>query len=474
MATATASHHFATVNPYTGQTVAEFDTLESEQVDQAVRAAHEAFGSWRRRSIEQRAGIVRRAGELMAERKDRFAHLVTLEMGKLIGEAEQEVDISSEILVYYGDEGPGIAAERTLATDAADAAVLVNEPLGALLGVEPWNYPLYQVVRFAGPNLVLGNTILLKHAGNCPQSALALEELFHDAGVPDTAYTNLFAETSDVARVIESPLVQGVSLTGSERAGESVAETAGRNVKKTVLELGGSDPFLVLDGEHMGRTVDAAAKGRLGNTGQSCVASKRFIVLADHYQNFVNGLRARFQELEPGDPSDPATTFGPLSSEHAAQTLLEQVEDAVSKGAKVVIGGGRPRDMPGAFVEPTILVDVTPEMRAYGEELFGPVAVVYRVQGDDDAVALANDSRYGLGGSVFCDDLDRARRVAARLDTGMVWINHPSKSRPELPFGGIKKSGYGRELAELGMQEFANRKLIGTVSPDSPVGGFAG
>jgi succinate-semialdehyde dehydrogenase/glutarate-semialdehyde dehydrogenase len=473
MATATASHHFATVNPYTGQTVAEFDTLDSEQVDQAVEAAHEAFGSWRRRPIEERAAIVRRAGELMAERKDRVAHLVTLEMGKLIGEAEQEVGISSEILVYYGEEGPGFAADRTLPTEAADAAVLVSEPLGALLGVEPWNYPLYQVVRFAGPNLVLGNTILLKHAGSCPQSALALEELFHDAGVPDTVYTNLFAETSDVARVIESPLVQGVSLTGSEKAGESIAETAGRNVKKSVLELGGSDPFLVLDGEHMGRTVDAAARGRLGNTGQSCVASKRFIVLADFFENFVAGLRARFADLEPGDPSDPATAFGPLSSEQAAQTLMEQVDDAVSKGARVVVGGHR-LDMPGAFVEPTILVDVTPEMRAYGEELFGPVAVVYRVQGDDDAVALANDSRYGLGGSVFCSDLDRAQRVARRLDTGMVWINHPSKSRPELPFGGIKRSGYGRELAELGMQEFANRKLIGTVSPDSPVGGFAG
>jgi len=472
MATATASHHYATVNPYTGEVVREFEALDVAEVDAAVQAAHDAFGRWRHTAIDERAGIVRRAGELLAERRDRFAPLVTLEMGKLIRESEDEVALSSSILTYYGEHGPGFAADRPLATDAGDA-VLVTEPLGPLLGVEPWNYPLYQVVRFAAPNLVAGNTVLLKHAGNCPQTALALEELFHDAGAPRGVYTNLFIETSDIARVIDCPRVQGAALTGSERAGASVAERAGRNVKPTVLELGGSDPFIVLDGERMDRTVDAAAKGRLANTGQSCVASKRFIVLAEVYDAFLSGLRDRFAALRPGDPADPATTFGPLSSERAAEQLMEQVEDAVKQGARVVIGGGRP-DLPGAFVEPTILTDVTPQMRAYHEELFGPVAVVYRVAGEEDAIALANDTPFGLSGAVFAADLDRARRVADRTDSGMVWINHPTSSRPELPFGGIKRSGYGRELSELGMQELVNRKLICAVAPDAPITGFAG
>jgi succinate-semialdehyde dehydrogenase/glutarate-semialdehyde dehydrogenase len=473
MATTTAAHHYRTVNPYTGETLAEFETLDSAGVDGAVQAAHTAFLSWRRRSIEERAQIVRRAGGLMAERRDQFARLVTLEMGKLIGEAEDEVDVSCQILEWYGEEGPRIAAPQSVQTELADDAVLVDEPLGPLVAVEPWNYPIYQVARVTAPNLVLGNTILLKHAGNCPRTALALEDLFRDAGAPEGVYTNLFAQTDDVARAIASPMVCGAALTGSERAGAAVAEQAGRNVKKSLLELGGNDPFVVLDGERMERTVKAAAKGRLGNTGQSCVASKRFIVLAGFYDEFVSGLRERFADLEPGDPSDRRTTFGPLSSEQAAQTLQEQVDDAVHKGATVVIGGGRPQ-LPGAFFEATILAGVTPEMRAYGEELFGPVAVVYRVADDDEAIALANDTRYGLGGSVHCGDLERARRVADRIDTGMIWINHPAKSGPELPFGGIKRSGYGRELGDLGMHEFANRKLICTLAPDAPVGGFAG
>ena len=351
--------------------------------------------------------------------------------------------------------------------------MLLTEPLGPLLTVQPWNYPLYQVARIAAPNLVLGNTILLKHASSCPQSALALEQVFRDAGVPAGVFTNLFIETGDIAAVIESPRVHGVSLTGSEGAGAPVAEQAGRNLKKSVLELGGSDPFIVLDAEHLERTVDAAVKGRLGNMGQSCVASKRFIVLHEHYDAFVSGMRDRFAALTPGDPADPATTLAPLSSERAAQALIHQVEDAAAHGATVVIGGGRP-DLPGAFVEPTILTGVSPAMRAYHEELFGPVAVVHSVAGEDEAVALANDTPFGLGASVFAADLDRAHRVAARLDAGMVWINRPAASRPELPFGGIKRSGYGRELGAAGIEEFANRKLICAVAPDAPFGGFAG
>ena len=472
MGTATATRHYATVNPYTGETVKEFDTLTRDEVDHAVAAAHDAFLAWRERPIAERAAIARRAGELMLERADALARLVTLEMGKLIAESREEADLSARILRYYGEEGPGIVGARPLATEGADA-VLLSEPVGVLLAVEPWNYPLYQVARVAGPNLVLGNVLLLKHAGSCPQCALAIERLFRDAGVPKGVYTNLFMATEDVSHVIESPVVHGASLTGSDRAGAAIARDAGASVTKSVLELGGSDPFVVLDGERLERTIAAAAKGRLSNTGQSCVASKRFIVLAAVFDAFVAGLRDRFAMVRRGDPANPGTTLAPLSSERAAETLREQVEDAVAKGATVVIGGGRP-NCDGAFFEPTILTDVTREMRAYHEELFGPVAVVHRAADDTEAIALANDSPYGLGGSVFSEDLERARRVADRIESGMVFINHPALSRPELPFGGIKRSGYGRELADLGMMEFANRKLVCTLAPTAPIGDFAG
>jgi succinate-semialdehyde dehydrogenase/glutarate-semialdehyde dehydrogenase len=467
-----AAHHYATTNPYTGEVLREFDTLDSEAVDRAVETAHYAFLRWRERPFEERASVVRRAGELLAERREVFAHLTTLEMGKLIGEAEEEVDLSARILRYYGDEGPGFATPRPLSTDAGDA-ILRCEPLGVLLGVEPWNYPTYQVVRFVGPNLVLGNTILLKHAGSCPQTALAFEELFRDAGAPEGVYTNMFIETGDIQRVLEHRLVQGAGLTGSERAGASVAETAGRNLKKTLLELGGSDPFIVLDRERLERTIEAAVRGRLENCGQSCVASKRFILLDEISDDFLAGMRERCAALQPGDPADRSTTFGPLSSEQAVETLLEQVQDAVDKGATLVIGGARP-DLPGAFFDPTILTDVTPDMRAYHEELFGPVAVLHRVPDEDAAVRLANDTDFGLSGSVFATDLELARQVAERIESGMVWINHPTGSRPELPFGGIKRSGYGRELSDLAMEEFANRKLVVTAAPDAPLRGFGG
>ncbi|MFF2567125.1 NAD-dependent succinate-semialdehyde dehydrogenase [Streptomyces sp. NPDC058084] len=457
----------ATVNPYTGERVREFPALSAEDVGRAIDAAHRSFPDWRARSAADRGALVQRAGRLLRERKEELAHLLTLEVGKLINSSRAEVDLASDILTYYGEQGPGLLEERPLPVPEG-TALLVNEPLGVLLGVMPWNFPLYQVVRFAGPNLVLGNTILLKHASSCPQSALALEQLFTDAGVPPGVYTNLFVRGRDVGKIIDDSRVQGASLTGSERAGVSLGEIAGRNVKRSVLELGGSDPFIVLDDHHLERTVYAAFLARMGNTGQCCVAAKRFIVLAPVYDAFVAGLRDRMSEVQPGDPVDPATTLGPLSSEAAAELLMEQVRDAVDKGATVVLGGGRP-DLPGAFVEPTLLTGVTPDMRAYREELFGPVATVYRVADEEEAVALANTSPYGLGSAVFAADPARARGVADRLAAGMVWINHPTASRPELPFGGIKRSGYGRELGDVGIVEFANRKLVRYVDADAPI-----
>jgi len=393
----------------------------------------------------------------MAERQDEFAALVTREMGKRIQEAAGEVQLAASILGYYAENGPRFLEPRRIDVMQGEA-IVENEPIGVILAIEPWNYPLYQVVRVAGPNLVLGNAILLKHAELNPQTALAIEKCFLDAGVPEGVYTNVFLRIPDVEKVIAHPLVQGVTLTGSERAGSSVASLAGKHLKKSVLELGGSDPFIVLDSDDLGRTVKAATMGRMQNTGQACIAAKRLIVPEDLFEPFVEGLKQAFGTFSPGDPSDPSTSLAPLSSEQAAKDLHAQIQDAIDKGATVVTGGGRP-DHAGAFVEPTILTDVTPEMRAYSEELFGPAAVVYKVRDEEEALELANNSEFGLGATVMSSDLDKARAVADRIEAGMVWVNQPTGSSPELPFGGVNRSGYGRELSELGMFEFANRKL---------------
>jgi succinate-semialdehyde dehydrogenase/glutarate-semialdehyde dehydrogenase len=457
-----AARPFATVNPYTGETEEVFPFLETSEIDGVVERAHAAFLDWRRRPVEDRAAVVRRAAELMLERQDEFAALITREMGKRIKEAAGEVQLAASILQYYAENGPRFLEPKPIDVMGGGEAEVVNEPIGVLLAIEPWNYPLYQVVRVAGPNLTLGNTILLKHAELNPQCALALERLFRDAGAPEGVYTNVFLKIADVEQVIADPRVRGVTLTGSERAGTSVAQLAGKYLKKSVLELGGSDPFIVLDAPDLGRSVKAATMARMANTGQACIAAKRIIVLDEVYDDFVAGLQQAFSTFTPGDPADPATTLGPVSSEKAAQDLAEQIQDAIDKGATVLAGGGRP-DHEGAFVEATLLADVTPEMRAYKEELFGPAAVVYRVADEEEAIELANNSDFGLSAAVYGSDLQLARSVADRLESGMVWINQPSGSSPELPFGGVKRSGYGRELSELGMFEFANRKLTRVV-----------
>lgn len=452
---------FATTNPATGEVEQQFDELDDRQVDAAVQRAHDAFLEWRERPLGERTAVVARVGELMLERREDLAQLITREMGKLIEEARGEVDLSASIFTYYAEHGEGFTADADYPVDEGEAKV-VTRPIGALIGVMPWNFPYYQVARFAAPNLVLGNTILLKHAGINPQCALALEELIRDAGGPDGVYVNLFCGSDKIERVIESPLVAGASLTGSEAAGQSVAEIAGRNLKKVVLELGGSDAFIVLDLENADATIAAAVAGRMANTGQSCVASKRFIVLEEHYDEFVEKFAAEIGKLEAGDPADEATTLGPLSSASALDELAEQVEDALASGATAVTGGAR-IDRPGNYFEATVLTGVTPEARAFKEELFGPVAVVYKVADEDAAVELANDSPFGLGGTVIGADLERAERVGDRIETGMVWINHPTSTQADLPFGGVKRSGVGRELADLGISEFVNKKLIRTL-----------
>jgi succinate-semialdehyde dehydrogenase / glutarate-semialdehyde dehydrogenase len=458
-----AERRYATVNPFTGETEQEFPFTETSEIDGIIQRAHAAYQEWRDRPVEERAAVVRRAAELMDERRDDLAALITTEMGKRREEASGELYLCSMILKYYADNGPGFLEPTSIQPLMGKGeAVVETRPIGVLLAIEPWNYPFYQVVRVAGPNLVLGNAVILKHAEITPQCAVAIEQLFTDAGAPAGVFTNTFLRIADVEQVIADPRIQGVTLTGSERAGSAVGALAGKYLKKSVLELGGSDPFIVLDADDLGATVKAATMGRMQNTGQACTASKRLIVTEEFYDPFVEGLKQAFSTFAPGDPADPSPSLAPLSSERAAQDLHAQIQDAIDKGATVVTGGKRP-DHAGAFVEATILTDVTPEMRAFREELFGPAAVVYKVKDADEAVTLANDSDYGLGATVMSSDLDRARAVAEQLEAGMVWINQPTGSSPELPFGGVKRSGYGRELSELAMFEFANRRLVRTV-----------
>ena len=450
---------YATVNPSTGETVQEFEDLDSAGVQDALTRTQSAFESWRTTTPEERAGILTAVAKAYGEREDELAKMIVLEMGKPLRQAVGEVQLSAAIYQWYADHGPALLEDEELDVPGADQTVVRKLPVGPLLGIMPWNFPYYQVARFAAPNLMLGNTVLLKHAPSCPQSALLMEEIFHDAGLPHDAYVNIFATNDQIADVIADPRIHGVSLTGSERAGAAVAEIAGRNLKKVVLELGGSDAFIVLDSSDLDETVKSATRGRMSNTGQACNAAKRFVVVDSLYDEFVEKLTASFASMTPGDPMDPTTALGPLSSESAAKTLAEQVDRAVDQGATVLTGGKRV-DGPGAFFEPTLLSDVTPENDAYREELFGPVGVVYKVASADEAVELTNSSSFGLSGSVWSADEDKAREVADRLEVGMAFVNEHGTTMPGLPFGGVKRSGFGRELGPWGMEEFVNKKLV--------------
>lgn len=400
--------------------------------------------------------VARRRGHLLREGTN--ARRTRPPSGFRDAEALGEVDLCADIHDYYARNAAAFTADRAL-TVAEGSATVRTEPIGVLLGIMPWNYPYYQVARFAAPNIALGNTVLLKHAPSCPESAAAIVGLYADAGLPEGVYTNLYATEEQVARIIEHPAVQGVSLTGSERAGRAVGALAGRAMKRTVLELGGSDPFIVLADADLDRAVDAAVAGRMGNAGQACTAAKRIIVLDEVHDAFVAAFVERVAALRVGDPTEEGTDLGPLSSETAARQVIGQVEDAVAHGATVLTGGDRP-DREGAFVRPTVLTGVAPGTRAYREEIFGPVAVVHRVGSVDEAVELANDTPYGLGSVVFGTDEEAALAVADRLDVGMVSVNAPSRTQADLPFGGVKASGIGRELGEYGMAEFVNRKLL--------------
>ena len=451
---------YQTINPATGEVVETFATATDVEVDAALASAHAAYLAWRDVPITERAEVVARIGELFVERADELAAIATREMGKPLGESREEAEFCGDIFGYFATEGPELAADQPITTFSGGRAVVQKLPIGALLGIMPWNYPYYQIARFAAPNLMLGNTVLLKHAESVPASALAVQQIMTDAGLPEGVYVNVFASHPQIETIIGDPRVAGVSLTGSERAGSAVAAIAGKNLKKCVLELGGSDPYVVLDTDDVVAAADTAWETRVSNTGQACNSNKRMIVMDDVYDGFVARLTEQASGLEPGDPTaEGEDTFAPLSSRAAAERLDEQVQDAVAKGATLHAGGVL-GDGPAAYYSPAVLTGITREMRAYGEELFGPVAVVYAVTSDDEALELANDTPYGLGGAVFSTDPERAKRLAERLDVGMSNVNTPAGEGVEIPFGGTKRSGFGRELGPLGMDEFVNKRMF--------------
>lgn len=450
---------YATVDPTTGTVVKQFDTMSDAEIEAAVDAAQAAFASWRRTDVTERIGVLQRIADAYREHADELAQLTALEMGKPVTQARGEIALSADIHEYYATTGVKFLADEKLDIAGSGRALVRTEPIGPLVGIMPWNYPWYQVARLVAPNLLLGNTILLKHAPNCPQQALRIAEIIDEAGAPSGVYQNLFATTDQVTRMIEHPSVQGVSLTGSERAGQAVGRVAGANLKKSVLELGGSDAFVVLADADIDLAARDAATGRFANAGQACTSSKRIIVEDPVWDDFLETFLACAREWTPGDPADEATRLGPMSSGDARADLVELVDDAVARGATVHLGGQLP-DAAGFFYPATVLTGVEPGMRAHQEELFGPVAVLYRADSADDAVRIANDSPYGLGAAVYGIDEAHAEQVADQLEVGMAGINTTIKSAPDLPFGGVKNSGIGRELGRFGLDEFANKKLV--------------
>ncbi|OBF41547.1 succinate-semialdehyde dehydrogenase [Mycolicibacterium peregrinum] len=445
---------YAVTDPATAKVVATYPTSTDAEIQAAIEAAAKTGRTWARTTtVAERAALIGKVAALHEQRREQLADVIVREMGKPRDQALGEVDFSAAIYQYYADNAEKFLADEEITLlEGEGNAVVKRGPVGVLLGIMPWNYPYYQVARFAGPNLIVGNTILLKHAPQCPESAELLQLIFLEAGLPQGAYVDIRATNDQVAEIIADPRVAAVSLTGSERAGAAVAEIAGRNLKKCVLELGGSDPFILLSTDDLDATVEAAVEGRMENTGQACNAAKRFIVAEDIYDDFLTKFTDKLLAAADG--------IAPLSSELAAERLEQQVKAAVAQGAELKSAGERR----GAFYPPAVLTGVTEDNDAYRQELFGPVAVVYKAGSEDEAVEIANDTPFGLGSYVFTTDADQAARVADRIDAGMVFVNAVGAEGAELPFGGIKRSGFGRELGRFGMDEFVNKKLIRTVT----------
>ena len=452
---------YAVINPATGETVKDYPDMSDADLEAAIGAAVDAHRNWAlTTTVAERAAMVQKVADFHTERRQELAEIIVREMGKPMEQALGEVDFCADIYGFYADRAENLLADEPIELLAGDGTAVVRKSsVGPLVGIMPWNFPYYQVARFAGPNLVVGNTVLLKPAHQCPESAEAIQRMMDDAGFPAGAYQTILASNDQIEKAIEDPRVRGVSLTGSERAGAAVAEIAGRNLKKVVLELGGSDPFILLGAEDLDEAVEAAVAGRLDNTGQSCNAAKRFIVADDLYDDFLEKFSEKMAAAKPGDPTSEDAAMGPLSSDSAAETLQEQLDRAIAQGAEVVVGG----DRDGNFFPGTVLTGIKPDNDAYREEFFGPVASVYRVGSEQEAVEIANDTPFGLGSYVFSDDTEQALRVANALDTGMVYVNGVGLDGAELPFGGVKNSGFGRELGRYGIEEFVNKKLIRVV-----------
>ena len=450
---------YKTINPYTNEVEKEFPNATDEELEAVLAKAHQLYLDWRNdsESLEDRKAILHRVADILRERRTEYATIMSHDMGKLIGEAEGEVDLCADICDYYADKADEFLKPRTLETDAGKA-YYIKQSTGVLVAVEPWNFPFYQIARVFAPNFMVGNPMILKHASICPASAQAFDELVKEAGAPEGSLNNMFISYDQVAKAIADKRVSGVCLTGSERGGMSVAAEAGKNLKKTTMELGGNDAFIILDDADWDLVKEVAPQARLYNAGQVCTSSKRFIVMADKYDEFLEVLKDAFSAVRMGDPTDRTTTLAPLNSKSAKEKLEKQVELAVENGAKVYYGNEKV-DLPGQFFMPTILTDITPDNPIFNQEMFGPVASVYKVNSEEEAIALANNSSYGLGNTVFGEP-EHAARVAAKIETGMSWINSGWASLPELPFGGVKNSGYGRELSELGFNAFVNEHLV--------------
>jgi succinate-semialdehyde dehydrogenase/glutarate-semialdehyde dehydrogenase len=455
---------YQTINPYTNVDMEVFADLTDAELENRLARAHATFLTWREQSFAERKAVCKRAAAILRERPDEFSRLLTLEMGKLYGESLGEVELTASILDYYAENAEAFLAPEHLATVRAEqgTATVFSTPIGVLLGVQPWNFPYYQLARVAAPNIMAGNVIMVKHASNVPQCAAAFEQLFLEAGAPAGVYTNIYATKEQIGSLIDDDRIRGVALTGSEAAGSVVAARAGHNLKKSTMELGGSDALIVLADADIDKTVAWALWGRINNGGQCCVAAKRIIVVETVVDEFLSRFEAALAGLVAGDPFDKTTTLPPMSSQAAADGLNAQVAQAVAAGAIDIVLGA-PVPTTGAFVQPTILTNIARDNPAYDQEFFGPVTLFFRVADEDEAVRVANDSSYGLGGSVFTRDEAHGVEVAKRIDTGMVFVNHPTWTRADLPFGGVKKSGYGHELAGFGIQEFVNKKLINVV-----------
>lgn len=455
-----------TINPYTNEVLKTFADATDEEIEQALATADKLYREMKQENIKKRAIVLHKVADYMRAHKTELAQVMTLEMGKLISESEGEVELCAMIADYFADHGAKMLEPTLLETRANGEAKVYKHSTGVILAVEPWNFPYYQIMRVFAPNYMVGNPMILRDAANIPWSAQTFAEMVIKAGAPTGSITNLFMSYDQVAEIIADPRIQGVALTGSERGGSSVAMAAGKNLKKNTMELGGQDAFIVLEDANMDDVNDIAWRARLYNAGQVCTSSKRFIVMDNVYDEFLEKLIKNFSSVKPGDPMDRATTLAPMNTKRAKEKLQEQVDEAIAAGATVAYGN-LSIDLPGQFFMPTILTDIAPDNSAAHTEMFGPVAQVYRVSSEEEAIKLANDSQYGLGGIVFSGDPLHGEKVAAQIETGMVFVNNFMASLPELPFGGVKNSGYGREMSELGLMAFVNEQLIVTAShPD--------